>query len=111
MKKAYENMLKELEKMDAEKIKIYDLTCNLMFTGKELIAIDTCFYQRVTGNTFDVNCSSLNAAIRNIFNTWIEFNPDIVKDEISFIKYEDDFYEYLKNVSKVTKKVKKRNLM
>lgn len=108
LKKAYDKMLKDIEKLSQENIKIVDLPCNLMFTGKRLVGIDTCFYRRENTNPIEQNINSLNESIKEIFDSWIIFNLE--KDErgeyISSI--EQDVIEYLNNINKATIKVKKR---
>lgn len=110
LKKAYYQMLKEIEKLSLEKIKICDLSCNLMFTGKKLVAIDTCFYRRVNEDPLKRNIESLNDAITEVFDSWIKYNPNFEEDEIELSDFDQkqDIEKYLTHVSKATKQLKRR---
>ena len=110
LKQAYEKMLKEAEILSKEQIEIYDLSCNLMFTGKRLVGIDTCAYRRVNQNPHERNLKSINNAIKEVFNSWIMYNPNFEEELVEFIDLEEeiDINNYLNNVSKLTKKVKRR---
>lgn len=111
LKKAYYQILKETEKLSLEKIRICDLSCNLMFTGKKLVAIDTCFYRRVNEEPLKKNIESLNDAIIEVFNSWIKYNPSFEENEIELLDFNQnqDIENYLTNVSKLTRKLKRKN--
>lgn len=101
-------MLKDIEKLSQENIKIVNLPCNLIFTGKRLVGIDTCFYRRENIKPLEQNIVSLNESIKEVFDTWLLFN--LKKEEsVEYLSTESkDLLEYLNKVNKVANKVKKR---
>lgn len=108
LKNAYDKMLKDIEKLSQENIKIVNLPCNLIFTGKRLVGIDTCFYRRENIKSLEQNIVSLNESIKEVFDTWLLFN--LKKEErVEYLSTESqDLLEYLNKVNKVANKVKKR---
>lgn len=108
LKKAYYKMLKDIEKLSQENIKIIDLPCNLMFTGKRLVGIDTCFYRRENTNPLNQNIVSLNESIKEVFDSWLVFNLE-KNERAEYISTEEqDMIEYLNKINKIATKVKKR---
>lgn len=108
LKTSYDKMLKDVEKLSQENIKIIDLPCNLMFTGKRLVGIDTCFYRREEVNPLDYNIESLNASIKEVFEPWILFNLNEPERTEYLNSNAQDIIEYLNGVNKIITKVKKR---
>lgn len=108
LKKAYYKMLKDIEKLSQENIKIIDLPCNLMFTGKRLVGIDTCFYRRENTNPLTHNINSLNEALKEVFDTWLMFHLEKTERTGYLSTNLQDIEEYLDNIQKVSVKYKKR---
>jgi len=106
--KAYYMMLKEIIKLSNENIQISDLNHNLMFTGEKLIGIDTCGYTRVSTNPYNQNKESLDNAIYEIFNNWLEDNSFLYKEELEEVIKEQNIEKYLNTVSKVVSKNKSK---
>lgn len=65
--RAYKVMLQDVDLLSEEKIKIFDLTFNLVFDGKKLTGIDTCDYKRVKKDIKKTNRDSLAASIEDLF--------------------------------------------
>lgn len=108
--KAYYNMLDDVEKLSKEQIRICDLGCNLIFTGKKLVGIDTCYYNKVDYNPYGYNEEEVTESLKKIIDTWIECNPNIDNDEAYYIVGDYyNMYKYLHNVSKLVKKIKNRS--
>lgn len=102
--KAYYIMLKDIVKLSNANILISDLSHNLMFTGEKLVGIDTCGYTRVSTNPYIRNKASLDKAIIEIFNTWLEDDYFKYKEELMEINDEIDIETYLNLVSKIVSK-------
>lgn len=72
---AYYRILKETDKLSDEKIKIYDLTYNLLFNGEDYYGIDTCGYHRIEEDVFKYNQSVLEEAIKeNYYQLLCNYN-------------------------------------
>lgn len=69
--RAYYKMLKDIIILSKEKISLFDLGSNLMFDGKLLYGIDTCYYKREENDTYEYNLKMFNAAIALVFDTWL----------------------------------------
>ena len=102
--RSYYSILKDIEKLSDDKIKVYDLSWNLMFTGEQLIGIDTCGYSRVTEPIFDYNKFCLDEAIKDVFFDWIDLSGRFSDDTIDEINTEDNMETYVKKLSKLVKK-------
>lgn len=90
---AYKIMLQDVDLLSEDKIKIFDLTFNLVFDGKALTGIDTCGYKRVKDNIKRANRDSLAIAIEDLFYMVSDF-----KIEASILN--DDIDSYLEEVNK-----------
>lgn len=64
---AYYQISEEVSLLTDSKIKIDDLSFNLVFDGKKLIGVDTCSYTRDDSVTLEENQSNLDLAIRMAF--------------------------------------------
>lgn len=95
---AYYIMLKDIEKLSAEKIQIYDLPYNLMFTGEKLFGIDTLGYTRVEYNPIKQNLVSLNLAITLLFHDWLDLAEE------NELYNETNTEKYIKGIQKILKK-------
>ena len=107
--KAYYKMLKEIEKLSNEQIKIYDLSHNLIFTGANLIGIDTCGYKRINSNFTDgislseFNTYKLDDAIREVFAYWLMYSHDLSIEAVAELNQEENTEKYLKKLKKQVK--------
>ena len=107
--KAYYRMLKEIEKLSKEKIQIYDLSHNLMFTGANLIGIDTCGYERNNSKSIhgmsllEFNTCKLDDAIREVFASWIINSNNLSIEDIFELNEEENTEKYLKKLKKQIK--------
>ncbi len=90
---AYKIMLQDVDLLSEDKIKIFDLTFNLVFDGKTLTGIDTCGYKRVKDNIKKTNRDSLALAIEDLFYMISDFK---IKASIK----NDDIDSYLEEVNK-----------
>jgi len=90
--KAYDVMIREIERLSKEHIEIFDLGANLMFDGKQFYGIDTVEYRTVDKNPLKENLESLKIALIHVFNIWE--NEFIKSDEM--VKM--DIEEYLKGI-------------
>ena len=95
---AYYIMIKDIEKLSQEKIQIYDLPYNLMFTGDRLFGIDTLWYTKVDYNPIKENKTSLNLAITFLFHNWLEL------EETEELYNETDTEKYIKGIQKILKR-------
>lgn len=93
---AYKIMLGDVDLLSEERIKIYDLTFNLVFDGKKLTGIDTCGYKLVNKMIKKQNRDSLSLAIEDLFSILSNY-------EISYDIENNDIDDYLE---KVYKKIK-----
>ncbi len=90
---AYKVMLEDVDLLSKEKIKIYDLTFNLIFDGKKLTAIDTCGYERVKDDVMQDNRDCLATSIEDLFHVISDYE---IKEQIK----NDDIDSYLDRVNK-----------
>lgn len=90
--KAYKIMLRDVDLLSEEKIRIFDLTFNLTFDGKELTGIDTCGYKRVRDNIKRFNRDSLAVSIEDLFSIVSNY-------EIRTFIEDDDIDSYLEKVN------------
>ena len=86
-------MLEDVDLLSKEKIKIYDLTFNLIFDGKKLTAIDTCGYERVKDDVMQDNRDCLATSIEDLFHVISDYE---IKEQIK----NDDIDSYLDRVNK-----------
>lgn len=76
LSKAYKMMLDDVDLLSKDKIKLYDLTFNLIFDGKKLTAIDTCGYKRVKDDVTKDNRDCLAIAIEDLFHIISDYQID-----------------------------------
>ena len=102
-------MLKEIEKLSQEQIKIYDLTNNLMFTGTELIGIDTCGYERIPSKMvndtplLEFNIDKLEEAIKEVFRNWLDLSEHIKEEVWNELVEEENIEKYIRKLKKQVK--------
>lgn len=90
---AYKKMLSDVDILSEEKVKIYDLTFNLIFDGTNLTGIDTCGYERVKEDIKRHN--------RDCLATSVDFLFCIASDnELQTRIKNDDIDSYLEAVDK-----------
>ena len=95
-------MLKEIKILSDNKIKIYDLSFNLMFDGENLYAIDTCGYRKVDEDVNEVyrhNKFYLEEAIKDILSAFLI--NDISTEEYNKLVDIQDLEEQLKEIKKL----------
>lgn len=85
--KAYYKMKKDVEKLSDEHIKIIDLYNNLLFDGKSLVGIDTCYYSREDGNLIDKNFSSLDYAVKSTVSPFLIYNDYEIDENLDVEQY------------------------
>lgn len=93
---AYKVMLDDVKLLSEARIKIYDLTFNLIFDGKKLTGIDTCGYQFVDKNIREQNEKYLSNAIVDLFRMISNYkiNYSIVNNDID--SYLEKVYKKIK---------------
>lgn len=100
LRKAIEIFRRDVEILSKENILIDDLPFNLLFTGSRLVAIDTLSYLRIRTNTLEANLKSMNYALQNVFEMYLQnLNLDIIE--------ESDLDRYLSEVEVLQKQLKK----
>lgn len=103
---AYYQILKETDILSKEKIEIYDLTYNLLFSEAKYYGIDTCGYEKTNNTTFlqAYNRYYLEEAIKQNFNEILtktkRYSDDYLDELINIENMED----YTKTLIKVIKK-------
>lgn len=94
--KAYKVMLNDVDLLSEERIKIYDLTFNLVFNGKKLTGIDTCGYKKVNKNVKHKNRNSLSFAISDLFSVISDYKIDDEIKNNNIDDYLEKVYEKIK---------------
>ena len=93
---AYGIMLDDTIKLTEDGISIYDLSFNLMFDGERLIGVDTCSYYTSPSIECVKNVESLDDAVKNIFDFYIQavYNEklDTEMDVVPFLRYVQNNY-------------------
>ncbi len=103
--KAYKAMVKEVYMLSEENIKIYDIGCNIMFDGDDMLGVDTCEYKKNQPNVLAKNIRTYNYAIEDLFSLW--FGEDY---DIDFRIEGTDIDTYLKKIIElVPEDIKNRN--
>ncbi len=64
---AYYVIQEDVDILSCKKIKLFDLSSNLMFNGKRLIGVDTCGYTKSTEDVGAFNQECLDAAVKDLF--------------------------------------------
>lgn len=104
---AYLMMLLDIEKLSKQHIKIHNLTGNLAFDGKKLIAYDTCSYAKNSGLKEEYLNSSnkykLNRALQTIFNSLVSEYPSLLPYFGQTANYNIDMVKALKKVDTTIK--------
>ena len=90
---AYKKMLSDVDVLSEEKVKIYDLTFNLIFDGTNLTGIDTCGYERVKEDIKRYNRDCLATSVDFLFCTASDY-------ELQTCIMNDDIESYLEEVDK-----------
>lgn len=99
--KAYDKIEKEVFLLSKEKIKIYDLNYNLIFTGKQLYGIDTCGYERVNESIEDYNYQQLHDSIKDIFYTALSQYTLLPDKYLKELDEEKNMVKYTKKLTKL----------
>lgn len=73
---AYYRMLKDIITLSNNYISIFDLSYNLMFDGKNLYGIDTCYYYKTDKYPLEDNIKAFERAIEVVFNDWLNSTID-----------------------------------
>ena len=99
LSKSYKRMLKDIEKISKLGILLYDLPYNVTFNNKELVAIDTMDYKRVSYNPVEENVEIYNQAFHNYFKDILKVNYDanltIKNNDIDIFLLEVEQYQNL----------------
>lgn len=90
---AYKKMLSDVDVLSEEKVKIYDLTFNLIFDGTNLTGIDTCGYERVKEDIKRHNRDCLATSVDFLFCTASDY-------ELQTCIKNDDIDSYLEEVDR-----------
>ena len=105
LSKAYKAMVKEVFMLSEENIKIYDIGCNIMFDGDDMLGIDTFGYVKNQPNVEMRNLRTYNYAIEDLFALWL--GEDY---KIDFKIEGTDIDTYLKKLIEIIPpEIKKRN--
>lgn len=102
----YYKILEETDKLSKEQIEIYDLTYNLLFTGKEYYGIDTCGYERTKETEFlyTYNRTYLEEAIKENFYTILTKLNIYSEKSLEELEYKENMEEYAKGLIELVKK-------
>ena len=105
LSKAYKAMVKEVFMLSDENIKIYDIGCNIMFDGDDMMGVDTCEYKKNQPNVLARNIRTYNYAIEDLFALWLGEDFDI-----DFKIEGTDIDSYLKKlIELIPEDIKERN--
>lgn len=85
--KAYYKMKKDVEKLSNNHIKIYDLYNNILFDGKTLTGIDTCYYSRSKENVIESNFYCLDFAVKSMVNPFFIYNDYEIDKDLDVEQY------------------------
>lgn len=102
--KAYYEILSDTNILSANKIKIFDLPYNLLYTGKHLYGIDTCGYKKVQENIKKLNKQLLDSAIKEAFYDIFTLYGDYDNETVFNISQEKNMERYAKKLNKLLKK-------
>lgn len=105
--RSYYDILKDVEKLSMENIKIYDLMRNLIFNGRDFIGIDTCSYTRVSDNPFKYNKCCLEMAIKDIIYGALGKESTFNQEDVLELRDNSDVDVLVKKLSKVVKDKRK----
>ena len=77
MRRAYEWVRKDIERLSNANILMDDLFTNLLFDGQKFYMIDTCGYQVVNFNTWHENIFLFDETLKSILELWGKAGEDI----------------------------------
>lgn len=98
---AYYQILKDTENLSKEKISIYDLTYNLLYTGKNMYGIDTWGYTRTKEDIFNHNNECLTQAIKEIIYQYFSGYTTYPEEELTKLDKETNIEKYTKKLVKM----------
>ena len=101
LKVAYNLMREDLVHLSQKRIHIYDLAYNLMFDGRNLVAVDTCNYERVNRSVYQENIESLDYALKTLFDLWTR------KDERFQLDSSLEIDKYILTLERTVRKLRK----
>ena len=87
LKRALEIFAKDTDRLSKEHIQIYDMAFNLAFTGTRLVAFDTLDYFRTEKDVTEMNRSSIDYAIKTLFNLWLQIDPFTSLNQLPLEEY------------------------